>query len=80
MLLIVFIIQTQSKGFIVELAINILILVDHRALIVPLVGLVGLAIILLVLYVNSPLVQRLISIDEDSSTAERTALIQDSFQ
>lgn len=80
MALIIVVIQTGSKGPVIALAIVLFIWASQRALIAPMIGLAVLAAILLLVYVDSPFFQRLIAIDDDPSTTERIALIQDSLQ
>ena len=78
--LIIVIMQTGSKGPVMALAIILFIWAGQRAFVAPMIGLAGLVIILLFAYGDSPFFHRLMVIDDDPSTTERIALIQDSLQ
>ena len=80
MMLLITIIQTGSKGPIIALAIILLIWASQRVLIVPVIGLVVSATIAILVYGDSPFAQRMMAVDDDPSTTERIAFIQDSFQ
>jgi len=80
MALIIVIIQTGSKGPVIALAIILFIWASQRALITPMIVLAGIAVILLFAYGDSPFFHRLMAIEDDPSTTERIALIQDSLQ
>ena len=80
MALVIVIIQTGSKGPVIALAIILFIWMSQRALITPMVGLAGLVTIFLLIYGGSPFSLRLMTLDDDPSTIERIALIQDSLQ
>ena len=80
MMLLITIIQTGSKGPVIALAIILLIWASQRVLIVPVIGLVVSATIAILVYGDSPFAQRMMAVDDDPSTTERIAFIQDSFQ
>ena len=80
MMLLITIIQTGSKGPVIALAIILLIWASQRVLIVPVIGLVVSATIAILVYGDSPFAQRMMAVEDDLSTTERIAFIEDSFQ
>lgn len=80
MMLLIIIIQTGSKGPVIALVSILLIWASQRVLIVPMIGLVVSATIAIFVYGDSPFAQRMMAVEDDPSTTERIAFIQDSLQ
>lgn len=80
MMLLIIIIQTGSKGPAIALVSILLIWASQRVLIVPMIGLVVSATIAIFVYGDSPFAQRMMAVEDDPSTTERIAFIQDSLQ
>ena len=78
--LIVIVVETGSKGPVVALLITLLIWMRQRGLNTLLIGVTIPVVIAVSVYFDNPLSQRLSTVDNDISTIDRIAFVNDSIQ